>query len=1165
VVALALVLLGALDGARPSVARADQTVVVDFETGPPPDTTPVTDEYLATSFVHFVAEDPGFRPVRRFVGPSRAHSGSYVVDVGADVCLIDGNPGETCEFPGAGTQGRLSHTAKSVTVFAGLFTPSADGQVTARLVAFRADGSEVASSPAVPVNATNFRTPVTVSSSAGDIAAFALYAEGPGSVGGSALGFDDLTLTFPDNSLPDVSLMIGGGEPVLLQGNSVDVPVNVLRLNGSNGPLKLSVAGLPPDVTATLLPNPLMGTNGNAVLRLTATSTAAPSFTPFTITADPQGNGSVAPAIRTATSKLRVGTNYELKPAGPTSALIPECAPVDFPLLLPRDASFNGVITLTAENVPGGMTADFVPGNTLGPAGALEYNPSLRLRRGTESIPPGAKILVRASSPGTPTRFLVVPIAAQTPTATVAGNTLGYTWIQSHPGSPGTELKLTGNGFCSETIVQVGNTDAKAGTTVSSDSRSLVFNVPRLATTGPVTVIPPGGAATYTTSNAVTVRTFRNYDGYQFENYKWGTLSWGELIDAYGYDDLFETVNPCWPFYDCPVLTPIPDPTAYLTFLVLREMAPASDGHCFGIARTLQYFLSGLRAEGQFTAGADHPYALASSSGPATKLSHFIDAQHTVQWSEESMHAFLNRSKNVTVQAKRIQSELRSDFPAVALFFGGSNKTKGHVVTAYDIRQTTDGFDIYVYNNEVPFDAASEIGPGHESLHRLREIGDEGVIHVKNGTWSFESGSGSKWSGTGGTMWAMPFNTIPEDPTLVKASLDTLKTFTLGQVASPKGAARVASVPAGTQWLPALDENAPPMAVGTLLAKGSHALSDTMKGTKDGTYSELLTGKGFSAAVTDISTGRGVRDRITAKPATRMVEFSGTRSRPLNLTVEAALPGGATHTAIVRTTTVAGGSDRTRLAPNGALIYEHHGKATRFSVELSSAAPNAGMPRVTAGPLQVAAGDRVTITPKDWRSLSKIRLEVRHATGARSTRMLKVRPVTAHIDVHVSQPTFRRTAQGREAVLVTRFSRVPADATGAVVMQLKHAGHVVKSRAVPVRRIRAGKRTDHWQLPKHLGRGYRLITHVTVIAGRARPGTLTITRSAAIPAAVASDHHIVRPGDTLWDIAKQRLPDGATRAEIAREWHRWYDVNRRVIGSDPGLILPGQVLRPPKH
>lgn len=57
--------------------------------------------------------------------------------------------------------------------------------------------------------------------------------------------------------------------------------------------------------------------------------------------------------------------------------------------------------------------------------------------------------------------------------------------------------------------------------------------------------------------------------------------------------------------------------------------------------------------------------------------------------------------------------------------------------------------------------------------------------------------------------------------------------------------------------------------------------------------------------------------------------------------------------------------------------------------------------------------------------------------------------------------------------------------------------------------------------------------------------------------------HVVKRGDTLWDIAKSQLPDGASSAQINHEWHRWYEANRQVIGEDPDLILPGQVLQAP--
>lgn len=57
---------------------------------------------------------------------------------------------------------------------------------------------------------------------------------------------------------------------------------------------------------------------------------------------------------------------------------------------------------------------------------------------------------------------------------------------------------------------------------------------------------------------------------------------------------------------------------------------------------------------------------------------------------------------------------------------------------------------------------------------------------------------------------------------------------------------------------------------------------------------------------------------------------------------------------------------------------------------------------------------------------------------------------------------------------------------------------------------------------------------------------------------------VVKRGDNLWDIARQHLPEGASNADINHEWHRWYDANRQVIGDNPDLILPGQILTPPQ-
>jgi hypothetical protein len=55
----------------------------------------------------------------------------------------------------------------------------------------------------------------------------------------------------------------------------------------------------------------------------------------------------------------------------------------------------------------------------------------------------------------------------------------------------------------------------------------------------------------------------------------------------------------------------------------------------------------------------------------------------------------------------------------------------------------------------------------------------------------------------------------------------------------------------------------------------------------------------------------------------------------------------------------------------------------------------------------------------------------------------------------------------------------------------------------------------------------------------------------------------VGAGDTLWDIAAKDLGKLATDTEIAAHWPKWYSANKDVIGPDPAVLLPGQVLQAP--
>ena len=57
---------------------------------------------------------------------------------------------------------------------------------------------------------------------------------------------------------------------------------------------------------------------------------------------------------------------------------------------------------------------------------------------------------------------------------------------------------------------------------------------------------------------------------------------------------------------------------------------------------------------------------------------------------------------------------------------------------------------------------------------------------------------------------------------------------------------------------------------------------------------------------------------------------------------------------------------------------------------------------------------------------------------------------------------------------------------------------------------------------------------------------------------------VVQRGDSLWTIAARFLGPEATDSEIARSWPAWFTANRTVIGDDPDVLLPGQVLRAPE-
>ena len=84
----------------------------------------------------------------------------------------------------------------------------------------------------------------------------------------------------------------------------------------------------------------------------------------------------------------------------------------------------------------------------------------------------------------------------------------------------------------------------------------------------------------------------------------------------------------------------------------------------------------------------------------------------------------------------------------------------------------------------------------------------------------------------------------------------------------------------------------------------------------------------------------------------------------------------------------------------------------------------------------------------------------------------------------------------------------------------------------------------------------------TVHGGATGRGDALLTATRDVSPGPAAEVVVVR-GDTLWSIAARHLPPDATAADVASAVQRWHAANADVVGDDPDLILPGQVLTAP--
>lgn len=1027
-VAILAALAVSVSAITPPDVRAATTTTIGFDDLAPG--TAVSTQYDAqgVDFANgIVGSNVYCYPVIHAVASGMAQSGTQV----ADASCADG------EFPDSSIRGDLFNSAEHVSVYAG-FSPSSTPPTTASvtLTAYDVSGAVVNSATETVTAGAGTHTLLAVSSSSPNIVAFDVTSTQ------ANVSIDDLTFDNPSGVPADFSLNSQTTVLYPVQGSSTTDRVVIHRLNGSSGAIAFSASGLPTGVHATFSPNPAIGTTASTTMTLSADATAPPTgsgaYPTITVTGTP-ANAGVGSAPRTASLGVDVGQLFSI--VVPQAIKVPPCSTLQIPVTVTVNAAagFSGTVALTANNVPADDQASFSPQTLTEPG---ETHTTLTLTSQTDISGPAGIVSVTAAGGGvtdTSGTFTVSRVPPSITDIADSGNNPLHSGETPQGASPdlGTVVIIHGQGFCPGSTVHFGNALATSsqqgpftdGLGPYGDETAIRTSVPALATSGQVYVVPPQLSLTSVGSASApfTIDSYRDTDGFAFENSdafqnKVGGYSFSDVSDVFGYDQTHLSVNPCWPWGDCSISTPVPNPLALLFWGIANE--GLRDGQCFGFSLASQRLLHGDQI---FPAFPSQPGATPetvwnlqgpdASSGPSSTLTHYIHLIHMEQFSSEGLHAWLTEAAANAIDGSgsSIMGEVTKalnagDHPLIELRQG----TSGHVVVAYGVDQDSGNTDfrsgdgvIDIDNPNLEFTTAeNEItGTAHKDALANSEI----IIHP-NGSWQFQ-GFSPEWHGGPGSLVVIPYGTVPVQPTL-PASITGLLDLLFGgarmtQVTASDGHTlldangqlntdRKTTIPDATQFATLSDSNKSKPGPAIFLFGHDGAYTTTVAGTASGTYHDVLFSHGTSASLTAAATP-SIKDRISVPANMDGLAFGQTagpasRTRAATVQLVESASDGSKRTATIVTTVPKKGKASTTFDPaHNAVSVTAGGQPTSYTLTLSWAGRH-GFPQTFAAPtVHLSAGAHARFAPRDWSALatSKLTVHIVDADGHATTRTLK--------------------------------------------------------------------------------------------------------------------------------------------------------------------------------
>ncbi|HYH58042.1 MAG TPA: hypothetical protein VD790_02315 [Thermoleophilaceae bacterium] len=1114
----------------PAAAHA---VVENFDTPPLAADTEVDDQFADTGIEFTADQTEGIATLPRIaIDAGKAKSGSRMLDISTDAQ----------EFPTPRFAGFFDTQVTQVTVpVRNLYAP-ANAQL--RLVAEGTHGTDATSF--VSVNDTSGWVNLTLTAGPGEnYFAFRVVSQ---SSQGIEVRVDDIDFTIDPAAVADYNLLTGDIGGVVLAGRTKHYTIDIQRLNGFADAVTLTGNSTVPFDTVTFTPNPASGSTATAHLTVPS-DTAEDDDHVLTISGLADGK------TRTLQIPFVVETPFSVRGSDTTLEAY-SCATSELGFDVVRNRAFSESIGVLVRHRVGGETipddldvsvspASFPGGDTT--VNRVTVSVTRGDDAGTDPVP-----LQLVARNGSIERTIDFDVQRALPLITSAAPTSLFT-PQGLTG--GTALTVRGNGFCPGAQVRVGNDQADAPGTLTAaptasdpDRMQLRASTPRLATSGPISVLNPSGTIGSTAGllpNAA-VSSYRNRFGFRFENEDgvWedededgdideddeprpagaGSLrDWQELLGPRQTNlnacEIGAIFPGCWE-----VITPIPSPAHGIMQTILGEASFYNrNGTCVGLAIASRRIAAGqasvlgrpagglaapvwsLERTGRETipGRGDIPLAGRQQFSPIK----YAAVQHVAQTTAEYVQMWVQRRSVNAISGPAamraaIERHLRAGRrPLLNINWDGS----GHAVNVYDVEDRPGGgYFLRFYDNNYPYVTGEEIdGPAHRTL-------DE--------TWSrIEVTPGGSWTApgirsivernadgdvirteprtgpTGDLSWIAVENELPVVPTSL-AGLDGLRVLATPSLGySFDRAARAAQdADSGLTELGYLDGD------GSMLAAESdqrHTIPvEPGKGgrTEMGVFGEGTVAQVQASGSAARASAKGDDKVVLPRGGAEAIGFDAVRSSRADLTLIADKAG-----RMVRLTGARRGLTTVRFVGKGDRIeIVHKGRPGKVRLELSSF-PQRGRATQFAATLRLGRKGTVRLKPR-WKRLGN-RLVARRG-GKRVVLRSSVRPPVRVKRVRLN--VVRRGDEARAKVRARLRGKLRRLRALVVQVEVRRAGRVVGSSVEQlrtgsraVRRLRRGKRVA---VPlKNLKGGGKLRARARVTASAGAPLPVGSTKAAA--------------------------------------------------------------------